>query len=72
MSIRNGYAPASAKLQEFLMRVGRMRYIRPLYEELAKTPEGLERARAIFAKARAGYHPIATATIETALRRPNR
>ncbi|HSB14925.1 MAG TPA: M1 family metallopeptidase [Bryobacteraceae bacterium] len=72
MSIRNGYTPASAKLEEFLMRVGRMRYIRPLYEELAKTPEGMERARAIFAKAQGGYHPITATAIEAALQRPNR
>ncbi len=29
-----------------------------------KTPAGAERARAIYAKARANYHPIATATLD--------
>ncbi len=29
-----------------------------------KTPTGAERARAIYTRARSGYHPIATATLD--------
>ena len=29
-----------------------------------KTPEGAERARRIYAKARPGYHPIAQTTLD--------
>ena len=39
----------------------------PLYRAMAATPEGLKRARAIYAKAEAGYHPIAQNTIEKLL-----
>jgi leukotriene-A4 hydrolase len=47
--------------------VGRMRFINPLYRKLAKTPGGLARARAVFEKARPGYHPIAVAGVERIL-----
>jgi hypothetical protein len=44
--------------------VGRRKFIKPLYEELVKTPEGRRRAAAIYARARPRYHPIAAAAID--------
>jgi leukotriene-A4 hydrolase len=64
MAVRTGYAPVFPKLEEFLAAVGRRKFIKPLYTELMKTPEGQARARAIYAKARAGYHPIAQTTLD--------
>ena len=60
MAIRSQYTAAYPRLEEFLTTVGRRKFLRPLYTELAKTPEGRERALAIYKKARPGYHPIAT------------
>jgi hypothetical protein len=68
MAVHNHYRAADARLEEFLVSVGRRKYIKPLYEELAKTPEGKERARAIYAKARPGYHPIAAASVDAILK----
>jgi hypothetical protein len=68
MSIRSGYRTAYPRLDSFLMEVGRRKYIRPLYQELAKTPQGKEHAKAVYAKARAGYHPIAVATVDDLLK----
>jgi aminopeptidase N len=64
MSVRNGYAPADSRLEEFLVTVGRRKYIKPLYQELVKTPEGKKRALAIYEKARPGYQAIARNTID--------
>jgi leukotriene-A4 hydrolase len=64
MSLRSGYEPANARLEEFLVSIGRRKYIKPLYEELVKTPEGAARARAVYARARPGYHPIAVDTMD--------
>lgn len=64
MAVRAGYRPADRKLEQFLCSVGRRKFLKPLYSELMKTEEGKERAREIYAKARAGYHPIAQATID--------
>jgi leukotriene-A4 hydrolase len=64
MAIRNKYAPADARLEQYLVGIGRRKLIRPLYEELVKTPEGKQRALAIYAKARPGYHPLAVGTVD--------
>jgi len=68
MSIRNRYEPATQRLEEFLTTIGRRKFIKPLYEELAKTPEGKERAMAIYRRARSTYHPIAVTTIDDVLK----
>ncbi|MEJ7713399.1 MAG: M1 family metallopeptidase [Pyrinomonadaceae bacterium] len=68
MSIRRNYETAYPRLDEFLTTVGRRKFIKPLYEALATTPAGLERARAIYTRARKGYHPIAIASIDEVLK----
>jgi len=68
MSIRNRYEPATQRLEEFLTTIGRRKFIKPLYEELAKTPEGKERALAIYRRARSTYHPIAVTSIDDVLK----
>ena len=68
MSIRNRYEAAYPRLEEFLMTIGRRKFIKPLYEELAKTPEGKKRALAIYRRARPTYHPIAVASIDEVLK----
>lgn len=70
MSIQNKYEPAYARLEEFLLSVGRRKFIRPLYQELAKTDEGRERALAIYRRARSSYHPIAVTSIDQDLKWP--
>ena len=47
--------------------MGRRKFLRPLYQEMAKTPEGLEWARRIYAQARPTYHPVAVNTIDQVL-----
>jgi leukotriene-A4 hydrolase len=68
LAIRHHYEPAYGKLEEFLTSQGRRKFLKPLYEELVKTPEGRERARRIYGKARPTYHPIAVATIDAILK----
>ncbi len=61
--IANNYQPAQGALEEFLGRVGRQKFLKPLYQEMAKTPAGKTRAKALFAKNKANYHPIAVGAI---------
>ena len=68
MSIHNKYEPAYPRLEEFLTSIGRRKFIKPLYEELAKTPEGKERALRIYRRARPTYHPIAVASVDEVLK----
>lgn len=67
MAIRNQYDTAYPKLETVLMTVGRRKIVKPLYEELAKTEEGKRRALAIYAKARAQYHPILSKEVDQML-----
>lgn len=68
MAVRHKYEPASGRLEEFLLTVGRRKFIKPLYEELVKSAEGRARAQAVYTRARPGYHPIAQATIDDVLK----
>ena len=64
LSIRARYEPAYPLLEKFLCSVGRRKFLKPLYSELLKTPEGAERARNIYRLARPGYHYIARNTLD--------
>jgi leukotriene-A4 hydrolase len=64
IAIRNSYEPAYERLATYLQTIGRRKLIRPLYEDLMKTPAGAARAREIYRLARPNYHPIAAATID--------
>ncbi|HEV3485840.1 MAG TPA: M1 family metallopeptidase, partial [Vicinamibacterales bacterium] len=44
-AIDKKYEPAYDALERFLLRHGRRKFLKPLYQKLAETPEGLERAR---------------------------
>ncbi|HEX6789687.1 MAG TPA: M1 family metallopeptidase [Candidatus Krumholzibacteria bacterium] len=61
------YEPAYPAIEAFLTTIGRRYLVRPVYLELAKTPEGLEFARGVYQKAKAGYHPITQTGIELVL-----
>jgi len=65
-AIENRYEPAYDALERFLLRQGRRKFLKPLYEKLAKTD--LERARAIYAKARPTYHAVSRGTIDGILK----
>ncbi len=67
-SIDARYEGAYPAIDRFLSTQGRRKFLRPLYEKLAKTPEDLAFARKIYAKARPTYHPVSQATIDTVLK----
>jgi leukotriene-A4 hydrolase len=65
-AIENRYEPAYDALERFLLRQGRRKFLKPLYEKMAKSDP--ERARAIYAKARPTYHAVSRGTIDTILK----
>jgi leukotriene-A4 hydrolase len=67
MAIGSEYHPADARLEEFLTSIGRRKFLMPLYRGLLKIPEGTARAKAIYAKARPFYHPIAVESVDKLL-----
>jgi len=63
----SGYQPAFARIREVLTRVGRMKYLRPLYAALGQHAATRELARAVFAEAAPGYHTLSRRLIEGVL-----
>lgn len=67
VSIQKNYKKINAPMEKFLINVGRRKFLQPIYEELSKSPEGLELAKNIYAKARPNYHSISSGTIDDIL-----
>ncbi|WP_237586915.1 M1 family metallopeptidase [Pontibacter russatus] len=67
-AIRHNYTTADQALETFLTHVGRRKFLVPLYKALIETPEGKEKALAIYAKARPNYHAVSTATLDELLK----
>lgn len=62
------YETAYGPMRNYLMNVGRRKLIKPLYTELAKTPEGKAWAKEVYEKARPGYHSVSFNTIDEILK----
>jgi leukotriene-A4 hydrolase len=67
-AIEHNYEPAYDALERFLLRQGRRKFLKPLYQKLAETPDGFERARRIYTKARPMYHSVSYRTIDQILK----
>ena len=57
-AIRAGYKPAYGAMEQFLSRVGRQKFLTPLYTALMETGQAAE-ANRLFSKYRQNYHPLA-------------
>lgn len=68
LALKTSYQEIAAPLEQYLINIGRRKLIIPLYKQLATTEEGLAFARAVYAKARPGYHPLAQGTVDSILK----
>ena len=66
-AIAGNYLPARPAMADYMTRIGRRYLVVPLYEALAKTPDGKAFASKVYAKAKPGYHPLTQGSIEKAL-----
>ena len=62
-----GYAPVLPRVREVLGRVGRMKYLRPLYTALGRHAGTRALAREIFAQAAPGYHSLSRRVVQGVL-----
>jgi len=70
LAIKHGYMPVKAELEAFLIKVGRRKFLEPLYEALLYGEhEGLNKEFAldIFEKAKSNYHAVSATTIKKML-----
>ncbi|MGZ3428258.1 MAG: M1 family metallopeptidase, partial [Polyangia bacterium] len=65
LAIESHFDVVLPRVEEVLGRVGRMKYLRPLYGAMIKRGGAVrERAARLFAATRDGYHPIAKQVVE--------
>lgn len=67
LAVKSNYRPAFNRLEDFLVTVGRRKFIAPLYAEMYKNEKLQEMARRIYRNARGNYHFVATSTIDRVL-----
>lgn len=67
IAIHNNYEKMYPVIEEFLINTGRRKFLSPLYNELIKTESGMQRAKAIYQKARPNYHFVAVNTFDKLL-----
>lgn len=68
LSIRANYPDVRPDMEKFLCKVGRRKFLSPIYRELAKTPGNLVWAKRVFNKAKDNYHYVSRSTIEEILK----
>lgn len=69
VAIRNHYDPVLPALSAYLIRIGRGKFVRPLYAELQIAGYDTE-LKEIYAKARKGYHPSIQVQLDKSLKCP--
>jgi predicted metalloprotease with PDZ domain len=67
-SVDDHYTAARPAIERFLLGQGRGRFVRPLYEKLAKDPDDLAFARKIYQVARPTYHPVVQTPVDATLK----
>jgi hypothetical protein len=66
--IENKYKDSYPTLRDFLTKVGRRKFVKPLFADMAKTPEGKTMAMDIYKTSRANYHSITQQSIDEILK----
>ena len=67
LAIGSEYRTAYPAMREHMLAIGRRILVVPLYEALAKTPDGKAFAQKVYAEAKPGYHPMTRSAVEKAL-----
>ena len=66
-SLVHQYSFANSYMENFLINVGRRKFLMPLYKEMVKTSEGKVMAEKIYRQARPNYHFVARQSIDELL-----
>jgi len=66
-SLPNNYAKSDAEAEQFLIVVGRRKFLVPIYKAILNSEGGKERAMEIYEKARPNYHAVSRGTLDDIL-----
>jgi aminopeptidase N len=64
LGIQNNYTELNPEIRKFLIKVGRRKYILPIYEELLRNEKTAKLAKSIFENSRKNYHAVSKNSIE--------
>jgi leukotriene-A4 hydrolase len=65
LAIANRYPPAEAQVEDFLLLMGRRKFVLPLFTDLMGQGQwGQQIARRVYAQARPGYHSVTTGSVD--------
>lgn len=67
LGIQAGYDDIQPNISAFLQKVGRRKFLTPIYKELVKTPKNKQWAKYVYKKAKPNYHFVSRNTIEELL-----
>jgi len=67
LGINSSYDDVRPEMKKFLMKVGRRKFLAPIYTTLAKYPDDLEWGKQVFSKAKFNYHFVSKSTIDAIL-----
>lgn len=67
LSIRSDYKPAFLPMEQFITKVGRRKYLIPIYNELNKTPDHRLLGLSIFETAKQNYHFVSRNSVSELL-----
>ena len=71
IAVQHRYQPAVPTLEKFLTTMGRRKFVLPLFQSLwAEGDWGRPIATRIYARARPGYHPVTTGSVDAVVGRP--
>lgn len=71
IAVQHRYQPAVPTLEKFLTTMGRRKFVLPLFQSLwAEGDWGRPIATRLYARARPGYHPVTTGSVDAVVGRP--
>ena len=68
LGIEAGYDELRPNIKVFLKKIGRRKFLLPIYKTLAKEPENLKFAREVYKEARPYYHSVSQKTMDDLLK----
>ena len=67
LGIKAGYSELRPSIEKFLNKVGRRKYLMPIYTALTKDAENLKWAQQVFERAKGHYHFVSKSSVEALL-----
>lgn len=67
LGIQNGYEDLKPSIEKFLIKIGRRKYLMPIYKALAKKNSDKDWAKKVFKSAEKNYHYVSRSTVQEIL-----